>query len=198
MPLPHFNQDPLKYENVGSYGRPDVQNHQSDCDCGIENPRPQQSNNRIVDGKDTNPNQYPWMVSFQGSTSCGGSIISSIHILTAAHCFTRGRDQQPHLVQVHVGKHIHLHNVPPGNERLNGVKNVRSILMHPMFEDAPNKRNDIAIVTLEDKINLDHHKSRPICLPVNQRASDYENQWAIIAGWGSITSKSIGNIIIQA
>ena len=197
VPLPHFNQNPLKYENVGSYGRPDVQNHQSDCDCGIENPRPQQLNNRIVDGKDTNPNQYPWLVHLQGSTGCGGSIISSIHILTAAHCFDQGRHERPHLVEVHVGKHIHLHNAPRGNERFNGVKTVRSIIMHPMYNENPelNRGYDIAIVTLDDPINLDHHKSRPICLPVSQQSTDFENQWAIIAGWGAITSKSIYRVI---
>ena len=185
MPLPHFNQDPLKYENVGSYGRPDAQNHQSDCDCGIENPRPQQLNNRIIDGKDTNPNQYPWLVHI--TNSCGGVIISSIHILSAAHCFNEEKVQRPNTVYVQVGKHINMHNVPPGNERFNGVKRARSILKHPMYQG---DEYDIAIVTLDSPINLDHHKSRPICLPVNQ-VSEYENHWAIVAGWGAITSKSI-------
>ena len=47
---------------------------------------------KIIDGTETEINEYPWMVSLQlsGDHFCGGSIISEDWILTAAHCLEFG------------------------------------------------------------------------------------------------------------
>jgi len=46
--------------------------------------------NRIVGGVETEVNEYPWMVSLVDGSGyyhfCGGSIISSQWVVTAAHC----------------------------------------------------------------------------------------------------------------
>jgi len=46
--------------------------------------------NRIVGGVETEVNEYPWMVSLVNGNGyyhfCGGSIISSQWVVTAAHC----------------------------------------------------------------------------------------------------------------
>jgi trypsin len=52
---------------------------------------------RIVGGEKTDINEHPWQVAlqFQGTFSCGGSIIAQKWVVTAAHCFTgmeNGRD----------------------------------------------------------------------------------------------------------
>ncbi|XP_066905043.1 venom serine protease 34-like [Halyomorpha halys] len=60
------------------------------CNCGWRNA------GRIVGGKETRKNEYPWMVSI--SSGCGGSIISPWHILTAAHCIDKN-------MTVSVGRH---------------------------------------------------------------------------------------------
>lgn len=43
---------------------------------------------RIVGGNASSPRQWPWQVSlqFQGHHLCGGSVITPLWILTAAHC----------------------------------------------------------------------------------------------------------------
>ena len=56
-----------------------------DCKCGLA-----QRATRIVGGKFTEVNEYPWqagLVSKGGSTVwCGGSLVNSKWVLTAAHC----------------------------------------------------------------------------------------------------------------
>ena len=58
----------------------------SSCKCGPVRGHA----TRIVGGQPASKNQYPWQVAlvFKGSSRpfCGGSLISSISILTAAHC----------------------------------------------------------------------------------------------------------------
>lgn len=48
---------------------------------------------RIFDGSTAEPGEFPWMVAlgylssrYKVSFSCGGSLISDIFVLTAAHC----------------------------------------------------------------------------------------------------------------
>ena len=61
-----------------------------DCYCGLA-----ERATRIVGGEDTEVNEYPWQAGLvtRGQRDfvwCGGSLISSNWVLTAAHC-TAGR-----------------------------------------------------------------------------------------------------------
>ena len=60
----------------------------SSCRCGQANPV-----SKIEGGVSTEANEYPWQVGLLHSSSsstpfCGGSLISSQEVLTAAHCGT--------------------------------------------------------------------------------------------------------------
>ena len=60
----------------------------SSCRCGQAKPV-----SKIVGGESTKPHEYPWQVGLLSSRSsstpfCGGSLISSQEVLTAAHCGT--------------------------------------------------------------------------------------------------------------
>ena len=60
----------------------------SSCRCGQAN-----TVSKIVDGESTEANEYPWQVGLLHTRSsstpfCGGSLISSQEVLTAAHCGT--------------------------------------------------------------------------------------------------------------
>ena len=83
------------------------------------NRKKDQVQNRIVNGDDTEKNEYPWMValSFKHLNHsvketekadfffCGGSIISSKTILTVAHCLTNQRQFPNATMFVEVGQH---------------------------------------------------------------------------------------------
>ena len=72
-----------------------------ECRCGVAN-RVQ----KIVGGEGVESNEYPWQVGITspGSTRpwCGGSILTTTSILTAAHC-TRGTGVEDMIVIV--GEH---------------------------------------------------------------------------------------------
>ncbi len=45
--------------------------------------------NRIIGGVDTSPHEYPWVAAIFDENNeiyCGGSVISTQHILSAGHC----------------------------------------------------------------------------------------------------------------
>ena len=62
------------------------------ADCGksqfSDAGREQLEKSFIVGGWESRPNEFPWQVSLLrfGSHFCGGSLIDTTHVLTAAHC----------------------------------------------------------------------------------------------------------------
>ena len=63
----------------------------SHCECGLI----KNDFLRIVGGVDADINEFPWIVGLythqgcRGQPVCGGTLISSQHVLTAAHCIQR-------------------------------------------------------------------------------------------------------------
>lgn len=55
-------------------------------ECGLSN-----QENRIVGGRPTLPNRYPWIARlvYDGRFHCGASLLNNDYVITAAHCVRR-------------------------------------------------------------------------------------------------------------
>merc|ERR1719510_1095439 len=74
------------------------------CKCGVE------KTSRIVGGTEVNPvNKYPWMAALVrgGGQFCGGTLVASKYVISAAHCMTNsagGIHTDPDF-QIRIGEH---------------------------------------------------------------------------------------------
>merc|ERR1719384_609153 len=143
------------------------------CMCGQKNVA-----SRIVGGVETEVNEYPWqvaLVSAGGSHPwCGGTLITSQHVLTAAHC-TAG--SSPSNIAVLVGEHRIDDN---SFTRLS----LSAITDHPGYNSGT-LDNDFSILTLSSPVTFSN-TVKPACLPSS--TSDYAGQVAVVSGWGTFSS----------
>jgi len=144
----------------------------SGCSCG------QANQDRIVGGEATDANEYPWQVALVSANGkhpfCGGTLISSQHVLTAAHC-TAG--SSPSNIAVLVGEHRIDDN---SFTRLS----LSAITDHPGYNSGT-LDNDFSILTLSSPVTFSN-AVKPACLPSS--TSDYAGQVAVVSGWGTLSS----------
>merc|ERR1712096_28205 len=147
------------------------------CQCGMANRA-----TRIVGGVETEVNEYPWQVgiidTFTGKPYCGGSILSSRTILTAAHCTV---DSSAQSMTVVVGEHDWT-VAGDGEQRMS----VCGKEEHPSYNSIT-LDYDISILTLCEDIPLEQQKANPVCLPLSP-SSAYANRPAIVSGWGTLAA----------
>merc|ERR1711936_155247 len=144
----------------------------SSCRCGQANPV-----SKIEGGVSTEAHEYPWQVGLLHSRSsstpfCGGSLISSQEVLTAAHCGTN-------IGWVVLGEH--------DLTKEDGEQKVRvcSTTLHPHYNQGKID-NDFAILRLCSPVSFSRDVST-VCLP-SSSSNNYDNVQAIASGWGTLSS----------
>ncbi|XP_068231107.1 trypsin-1-like [Palaemon carinicauda] len=147
------------------------------CVCGRRNPV-----SRIVGGIQTTVHEYPWQVALTTSSSstpyCGGTIISSQWILTAAHCVDGASASSVYVV---VGEHDwSVTTETSSTQRIQAS----SIIMDNYNSNTMD--NDVALIKLTSAITFpSDNKIAPACLP--NAGDDYSNVNATVTGWGTLT-----------
>lgn len=156
----------------------------SDCNCGLANRK-----TKIVGGAETKIQEYPWQVAMvslgQNIPFCGGAILSSDTIITAAHC-TLGQDVDTFKVVVNE----HDVTVDDGEERFT----VCSKTEHPNYNSNTNE-HDVAILTLCTPITFSPTVG-PVCLP-EQPGEAYDDVLSTVTGWGTLSLGGIQSDVLM-
>ncbi|XP_066938169.1 uncharacterized protein [Macrobrachium rosenbergii] len=149
---------------------------------------------RVVGGQESRRGQWPWMAAIwlhgpkKTEFWCGGSLISSEYILTAAHCTkdSRGKTFNPQQFTVRLGDH----NIfSESDDFISNPQTYRviSIRPHPDFK-AHGFYNDVALLKLDRKVDFSEY-ILPVCLPTDSMArqplDNMVGQTPSVIGWGS-------------
>merc|ERR1711970_585335 len=149
--------------------------------CGGENvPSTSSSGDYIAGGSVTAPNQYPWMVQINGG--CGGSLISSRHVITAHHCYYE-YDSTNDISTVKLGAHDQYNSSAYQEVE---VEDVYFPPGKPLWKDIdemnPDGCHDLAIVLLKEPVKFSA-TVQPVCLPSHDDLV-HVGQEAMAMGWG--------------
>ncbi|XP_023648055.1 serine protease 27-like [Paramormyrops kingsleyae] len=137
-------------------------------------------NTKIVGGEDAPPGSWPWQASLKqnGSHICGGSLINSIWVVTAAHCIG---SESPHDWEVFVGLQTQEGSNPNGQGSV-----VSRVIVHPLY-DSQTHDNDIALMQLSATVTFTDYV-QPVCLAASN-STIYNGTEIWVTGWGDISSQ---------
>ncbi|XP_031424860.1 trypsin-3-like [Clupea harengus] len=137
---------------------------------------PLEEDDKIVGGYECRKNALPYQVSLSsGYHFCGGSLISNLWVVSAAHCY-KSR------VQVRLGEH----NIA-SNEGTEQFINSAKVIRHPRY-NGNNLDNDIMLIKLSKPASLNSYV-KAVALPSSCASSGTR---CLVSGWGN-TSGSGSN-----
>ncbi|XP_072936594.1 chymotrypsin-1-like [Epargyreus clarus] len=140
---------------------------------------------RIVGGTPTTLNQYPFNVQFFNFGGlCGGSILTSKVVLTAAHCF----DHNTNIAEMRVISNSRYIFDPEASSH-----EVWDYVLHEHYNDTIAFSNDIAIIIIHGAFLFGHRVQRAVI--GNSDVWMRENETFVATGWGQI--KYNGNLSQQ-
>ncbi|XP_014253068.1 trypsin-1-like [Cimex lectularius] len=142
------------------------------CVCGVGDRK-----QRIIGGKRSEAHEFPWIasLSLNGTFYCGASLLTSRHLLTAAHCLYGKRYTD---IRVGLGEHDRDQKNEPGKRLLK----LKRATMHEGFS-VVKIQHDIGIIELETPVEHNGPFIRTACLPTTVNAN-YSGLDGIVAGWG--------------
>ncbi|XP_056625202.1 coagulation factor IXa [Triplophysa dalaica] len=152
----------------------------------LMSPMPTESHpkSRIVGGNPTLPGEIPWQVALVSRSKqqvfCGGSILSEVWVITAAHCLVGIRNGS---FFVRVGDH-NINKIEDTEQNLDVTRSIT----HPRYAPKLSLYNhDIALLRLRTPIRFTQIV-RPICLgPFSFSNSLLQSgSLAVVSGWGRL------------
>merc|ERR1719244_1292375 len=152
------------------------------CKCG------KKKDERIVGGAEADINEWPWMVSMLFSDGarhkCGGTVVASEWIVTAAHCLYEDQEliveTKVEDVSIVLGEHD---NFLEGEEILpRKVVKISKYIKHPDY-DKLTSNADIALLKLAEKVDLNTYT--PACMA--NTGDDFTGKTAWVYGWGALS-----------
>jgi len=179
-------QQPQQFNGVVGSGFPGGNQFSTFGQCGRKNTqgitgRINNPANSFNEG-DTEFGEYPWQAAilkkeeYDNVYVCGGSLIDSSHIITAAHCIKQYRPEE---LRIRLGEW----DVNNDSEFYPNIElDVLSISIHPEFYSG-NLYNDIAIIKLDGFLDFQRNPHiSPVCLP--DSLADFSGDRCFVTGWG--------------
>lgn len=160
-------------------------------ECGKKN-----AGSRVVGGSNAAHGEFPWQVSLRAERwgmkpkhVCGGTILNSMWILTASHCFDNAFD--PKQWQVRAGE-WRLND----DDQTEQTVDVRRIIRHEDYNSPGRFQNDIALIQLKTPLNFDTAFVGPACFPAEDK--DYKGtEGCLLSGWGNMEKFQHPNTLQQ-
>ncbi|CAH2098474.1 unnamed protein product [Euphydryas editha] len=183
----YFERDP-----VGVEKSPEVPN----VFCG----KRQAINQLIVNGVESKPGDWPWHVAIfrlERDTLkyiCGGTLVSNIFVLTAAHCVTiNGAAVLPENLGISLGKH-NLFGGDVGSQE----KQVHQIIVHEEFMHKT-LNNDIALLKMKSSVEY-NSVVQPACIWFDKAEEKLPPGQVLgkVTGWGLDQTESLSRVLREA
>ncbi|KAL1404035.1 hypothetical protein pipiens_005477 [Culex pipiens pipiens] len=161
--------------------------------CGVD------YSERIWGGNETDLDEFPWtaLIRYRRTNgvltfNCGGSLINSRYVITAAHCFNERPGIQ--VAGVRLGEHTISNEGKDCQETecadVPVDRNIEKITVHEDYDaNSKNQLNDIALVRMDRDVPSSHY-IQPICLPTQESLNSRNiiGHRLTAAGWGRTES----------
>uniref|UniRef100_A0A3B4WSY3 Coagulation factor IX n=1 Tax=Seriola lalandi dorsalis TaxID=1841481 RepID=A0A3B4WSY3_SERLL len=153
----------------------------------------QNTDQRIVGGNEAMPGEIPWQVVLMSHSEslgraesfCGGSLLSELWIITAAHC----------LVQILYSEHDLNKEDGPERDHMVAERHI-----HPRYKYQKSQYNhDIALLKLTAPVELSNQR-RPICLGPKHFTETIlreSSSGSLVSGWGHTKFLGLGATKLQ-
>ncbi|XP_022114875.2 CLIP domain-containing serine protease 2 [Pieris rapae] len=149
--------------------------------------------NRIFGGRKAKLYEFPWMVLISYTTregpqfQCGGTIINSKYVLTAAHCVVDKKIAGVRIGEFDINSDRDCEYEPDKVICEDHIQDmyVTDIIPHENYQRSPTA-NDIALLRVDGEIFLNYTNVEPICLPLTSelRSKRLDHKNGTVAGWG--------------
>uniref|UniRef100_A0A8C4TZA0 HGF activator n=1 Tax=Falco tinnunculus TaxID=100819 RepID=A0A8C4TZA0_FALTI len=135
---------------------------------------------RIIGGSSSLPGSHPWTAAiYIGESFCGGSLIQTCWVVSAAHCFANSPLKST--ITVVLGQHIFNKTTD-----VTQTFEIEKYILHPQYSVFNPTEHDIALIKLKKNGQRCAVKSQfvqPICLPESDTV--FPDQFKCqISGWG--------------